>query len=920
MRFVIIFALLTGSAFGQLAGATVYEKMYAPNGSSSQTGSSGLQFADGYFQVDGVWVGTGNNTLEPTLASFSTADPTSFGGPPTGYMNLKINNVGSSGCPSGNCQGSEIISNALPGYGYGYYEVRMAPDYNLVSPGGVASFFLIQAGGTLASRTYGPTEFDFEFLLNQSWASSCSITTGAVQITTHPSGVSNSVSLPFNPACGYHRYGFLWVSGNLGFYADGTLIHTVTSSDVNLPANGMWIMANTWTGDASFGGGPPASVVNSSYDYIKFWPGATSVQNGDPPTDLYAKWSNFPQSGSFFPLATWSQTPNRTQGSGALYTSIPLAMKGTKMNILEAIDNGSGYNYPATPNTDTSNLFADMAAQGIDVALIVFPLSFVNTSGAVATFENLYPFNSSWNGTVNTNNTNFTISSATSSALTMTSTIGTFSTEWLYMITNSTSNGPAALVSSVQSMASGIGDSANLIGYIMGDEPQGGNDGCTGLVANIPTIMTTFDTYDTTRPFFWNHTDWPFVHGSCSGSLNQNALKAMSVGSFDLYPMISPFNSLSGTTLDANGVGDYNWIQGWSTQVFVADGTVNQPIWVFVDTGDNALGYSSQGSSSCNTSTNVCTVSGQDPHYYRAPSESVNAEVWNSIINGAVGVEWFCDDIGNKTNLDFCLGDGGGGTEQSIATAIAQNITYIDTTLLNYAPQLNVGSDGACTMNNGTTYTSYTTSCSNGILTMATGTSTVPGSAMVRNYNGTPYLFADSDRNGSASMTFTLAGYAGYVATVVYDSNAQYDPTHSEVGTTFTLNGSGQFSDTFGANGHNYQPKIYTITPSATNYTLTVTATAGGSVTDNQGGIIACTSTGGTCTASYSSGTVDVLTATPSGGYSFTGWSGACTGTGTCSVTMSSAQAVTATFSPTSSVGSVVLSGHITINGKVVIQ
>jgi hypothetical protein len=94
---------------------------------------------------------------------------------------------------------------------------------------------------------------------------------------------------------------------------------------------------------------------------------------------------------------------------------------------------------------------------------------------------------------------------------------------------------------------------------------------------------------------------------------------------------------------------------------------------------------------------------------------------------------------------------------------------------------------------------------------MSTGTSTVPGSALVRNYNGTLYLFADSDRNGSATMTFTLSGYAGAKATVVYDSDAKYDPTHSSVGNTFTLNSSGQFSDTFGANSDNYQPKIYTI-------------------------------------------------------------------------------------------------------------
>jgi hypothetical protein len=52
-----------------------------------------------------------------------------------------------------------------------------------------------------------------------------------------------------------------------------------------------------------------------------------------------------------------------------------------------------------------------------------------------------------------------------------------------------------------------------------------------------------------------------------------------------------------------------------------------------------------------------------------------------------------------------------------------------------------------------------------------------------------------------------------------------------------------------------------------------------------------------TCTASYGHGTVVVLTATPSGGSTFAGWTGAgCSGTGTCTVTMTAATSVTGTF------------------------
>jgi beta-glucosidase len=77
-------------------------------------------------------------------------------------------------------------------------------------------------------------------------------------------------------------------------------------------------------------------------------------------------------------------------------------------------------------------------------------------------------------------------------------------------------------------------------------------------------------------------------------------------------------------------------------------------------------------------------------------------------------------------------------------------------------------------------------------------------------------------------------------------------------------------------------------------YSLTVTKAGGGTgtVTSSAGGI----NCGSTCTASLSSGVIVTLTATASSGMSFGGWSGACTGTGTCVVTMTGNQAVTATF------------------------
>ncbi|HYD43534.1 MAG TPA: hypothetical protein VEB43_22075, partial [Anaeromyxobacter sp.] len=62
------------------------------------------------------------------------------------------------------------------------------------------------------------------------------------------------------------------------------------------------------------------------------------------------------------------------------------------------------------------------------------------------------------------------------------------------------------------------------------------------------------------------------------------------------------------------------------------------------------------------------------------------------------------------------------------------------------------------------------------------------------------------------------------------------------------------------------------------------------------GGAINC---GATCAATLASGTTVTLTATPATGSTFGGWSGACTGTGSCVVTMTAARAVTATFNGT---------------------
>ncbi len=84
-----------------------------------------------------------------------------------------------------------------------------------------------------------------------------------------------------------------------------------------------------------------------------------------------------------------------------------------------------------------------------------------------------------------------------------------------------------------------------------------------------------------------------------------------------------------------------------------------------------------------------------------------------------------------------------------------------------------------------------------------------------------------------------------------------------------------------------------TFSTSAT-FTLTVTVTGNGSVSSSPAGINNCR---GTCSASFAANTTVTLTATPASGWSFGGWGGACSGTGTCQITMDANKSVTATFS-----------------------
>ena len=129
---------------------------------------------------------------------------------------------------------------------------------------------------------------------------------------------------------------------------------------------------------------------------------------------------------------------------------------------------------------------------------------------------------------------------------------------------------------------------------------------------------------------------------------------------------------------------------------------------------------------------------------------------------------------------------------------------------------------------------------------------------------------------GAATVTIVVTVNAGATGTVV---------------NTATV-----VSDLPDPNQPNNTASVTATIGTSTNVTLTIVETGSGmgTVSSVPAGIN-CPAT--TCSASFASGTVVALTALPSDGSTFAGWSGGgCTGTGGCSVTMTVAQTVTATF------------------------
>jgi hypothetical protein len=314
-----------------------------------------------------------------------------------------------------------------------------------------------------------------------------------------------------------------------------------------------------------------------------------------------------------------------------------------------------------------------------------------------------------------------------------------------------------------------------LVGYSLGDEPSCGTDVAAQVSAAAAVDPTRMD-YEGTAGFYPQERN-----PGCLANLN-----APSIAAADDYAITNPWDP---NCLRANAASDCLWEYGAETRNVIADDTSGHPVWMVVESGTDGIRFSSQNGSVCNPTTNLCSRGNED----RATPVQVNSAAWLTLINGANGLEWFCDD--SVSAPDACAGGGRNGHAAacSFTCRIPANLSYIDHAVESFARELNVASASRPTVRS--------------------SNARVPIDTMVKVVNGVTYLFAESDRNGSTTGSFELGrGLAGATAKVVYDSDARYDRPYSERNMKFTLGSNGSFRDGFGAHGDNYQVKIYKIT------------------------------------------------------------------------------------------------------------
>ncbi|HEY6205549.1 MAG TPA: fibronectin type III domain-containing protein [Chthoniobacterales bacterium] len=241
----------------------------------------------------------------------------------------------------------------------------------------------------------------------------------------------------------------------------------------------------------------------------------------------------------------------------------------------------------------------------------------------------------------------------------------------------------------------------------------------------------------------------------------------------------------------------------------------------------------------------------------------------------------WADNSTNEDGFKVERSIGSGGTFSQLATVGANITTYADTSVV-------VGTQYCYRIR------AYNVAGDSPYSNAACGTA--------QSAPGTVSLSVTKSGTGSGTVTTSPTGLnCGATCTASFTAGAVVTLTAAAAsGSTFTgWTGAADCSDgtvTLNANTSctaTFQLQTFTLSVNLVK-NITSSGTGNGSVSSSPAGI----SCGADCSETYSSGTSVNLTATAATGSTFTGWSGACNGRGSCTVSMTSSKSVTATFSP----------------------
>ena len=180
------------------------------------------------------------------------------------------------------------------------------------------------------------------------------------------------------------------------------------------------------------------------------------------------------------------------------------------------------------------------------------------------------------------------------------------------------------------------------------------------------------------------------------------------------------------------------------------------------------------------------------------------------------------------------------------------------------------------------------------------GMGTISGTPATNVTAGLPYSFTPA---ATGAVSFSIANQPSWASFDASTGALTGTPANGAAGSY----GNIVITANLSVDSVSLIPFSITVDPPVLTLTVTVAGSGGGTVTSVPGGIVCIKGSSKDCSGPFTQGTTIALHITPDTNSTFGGWSGDCTGTGSCTPAMASAGNVTATFlaAPKARVGAI---------------